>query len=100
LSDEGPPAWHPAPAPLRAKCAEAAAHCRRRGADISKLALQFAVAEPRVATTILGTASPANVERNIKTIEEPLDHELLAEVLAILAPVRGTTWPSGRPENN
>ncbi len=100
LSDEGPPAWHPAPAALRAKCAEAAAHCRSRGADLSKLALQFSVSDPRIPTTILGTANPANVEQNIRTIEEPLDRELLAEVQTILAPVHNLTWPSGRPENN
>jgi L-galactose dehydrogenase len=100
LSNEGAPAWHPAPAQLRAKCAEAAAHCRARGSDLSKLALQFSVSDPRIPTTILGTANPTNVEQNLRTIEEPLDRELLAEVQAILAPVHNMTWPSGRPENN
>lgn len=100
LSSEGPPDWHPAPAALRAKCAEAAAHCRSRGADLSKLALQFSLAEPGIHTTILGTANPLNVEQNLRTIEEPLDRQLLAEVQAILAPVHNMTWPSGRPENN
>ena len=28
------------------------------------------------------------------------EEEVLAEVRAILAPVRDATWPSGRPENN
>jgi L-galactose dehydrogenase len=97
LSNEGAPAWHPAPAQLRAKCAE---DCRSRGSDLSKLALQFSVSDPRIPTTILGTANPANVEQNLRTIEEPLDRELLAEVQAILAPVHNMTWPSGRPENN
>lgn len=100
LSNEGPPSWHPAPEKLRIKCAEAAAHCLTRGADLSRLALQFSVSDSRIPTTILGTANPANVERNIRTIEEPLDQDLLAEVQAILAPVRDLSWPSGRPENN
>lgn len=100
LSAEGPPAWHPAPAALRAKCSEAAAYCRTRGADLSELALQFAVANPAIPTTILGTANPANVVKNVRTIEQPLDPELLAAVQAILAPVHNLTWPSGRPENN
>lgn len=100
LSDEGPPGWHPAPAALRAKCAEAAAHCRSRGTDLSTLALQFSVANPNIPTTIVGTADPAKVEANLRMIERPLDPQLLAEVQAILAPVRDMTWPSGRPENN
>ena len=43
LTQEGPPAWHPAPAAVAAKCAEAAAYCASQGADLAKLALQFSV---------------------------------------------------------
>ena len=100
LSDAGPPDWHPAPDALKAKCAEAARLCRERGGDIGKLALQFSVANPAIATNIVGTASPRRIEQNIREIEEPLDHELLAEVLEVLRPVHNMTWLSGRPENN
>lgn len=100
LSDEGPPDWHPAPPALRAKCAEAAALCRRRGASLSRLALQFSLANPAIPTNIVGTASPARVLENIRDAEAPLDPDLLRDVLAVLAPVQNLTWPSGRPENN
>jgi L-galactose dehydrogenase len=100
LSDEGPPDWHPAPPDLRARCAEAASLCRRRGASLSRLALQFSLANPAIPTNIVGTASPARVLENIRDAETPLDEALLREVLAVLAPVRNLTWPSGRPENN
>ena len=100
LSNEGPPAWHPAPAALVAKCAEAAALCKARGADLGKLALQYSMANPEMHTHIVGTASPSRVLQNIADAEAPLDHALLAEVLAILAPVHNLTWSSGRPENN
>jgi len=100
LSNEGPPAWHPAPAALRAKCAEAAAHCRSRGADIGRLALQYALANPNIHTHVVGTASSARVLENLAAASAPPDPELLAEVLNILAPVHNLTWPSGRPENN
>ncbi len=100
LSNEGPPAWHPAPPALVAKCAEAAARCKARGADLGKLALQYSMANPEMHTHIVGTASPARVLQNIADAEAPLDRALLAEVLAILAPVHNLTWRSGRPENN
>ena len=100
LSDRGAPAWHPASARLKAAAAEAAAFCRRQGADISKLAIQFSVANPSIATTLVGTASPTNLERNVRWIDEPIDASLLAAVQRILAPVHNETWPSGRPENN
>ncbi len=100
LSQEGPPAWHPAPATIVAKCAEAAALCKSRGADLGKLALQYSMAHPEIHTHIVGTASPARVLQNLADAAAPLDNELLADVLKILAPVHNLTWSSGRPENN
>ncbi len=100
LSDEGAPAWHPAPEALKQKCAEAARFCRAHGTDLGRLALQFSLANPAIHTNVVGTASPCRVLENIRCAEEPLDQELLAEVLRILGPVHNVTWPSGRPENN
>jgi len=100
LTTDGPPAWHPAPEPLRAKCAEAARFCAERGGDLSRLALQFAVARPEIATNVVGTASPGRILQNIREVGEPIDQELLLSVQRILAPVQNLTWPSGLPENN
>jgi L-galactose dehydrogenase len=100
LSDRSPPAWHPASAAVRAACAAAAAYCRERGVDIARLAVQYAVADPRIATTLVGTASPANIARNIQWTDEKPDTEMMAQVQKILAPVHNKTWPSGRTENN
>jgi L-galactose dehydrogenase len=99
LTLEGPPDWHPAPAELKQKCAEAARYCHERGADIASLALQFSVANPDIPTNIVGSADPARMLKNIREIEEPLDEDLLREVMKILDPVRDLTWPSGRAEN-
>ena len=100
LSHRGPPAWHPAPGDLKRACSMAADHCARRGADISKLAVQFAVGQERLASCIVGSADPENIRRNCRWIEEPLDEELLAEVLEILEPVKDLCWYEGLPENS
>jgi L-galactose dehydrogenase len=100
LTERGAPAWHPAPVALKEACARAAAHCRGRGVDIAQLALQFAVSHPAIATTLVGTANPAHVRKNIAWVEAAPDAELLAAVQAILHPVRDMTWPSGRAENS
>lgn len=100
LSADGPPDWHPAPAEVRARCAEAARLCRRRGGDLGKLALQFSLRQSDIHTTVVGTASPQRVKENVRQAGEALDEELLAEVQGILAPVHNVTWASGRPENN
>ncbi len=95
LSNRGAPAWHPAPEAIREACARAAAHCRQRGADVARLAVQFSVANPAIATTLVGTASPENIRKNVAWIREPIDQELLSEVLRVLEPIHNQTWPSG-----
>lgn len=100
LTSRGAPSWHPAPALVREKCAEVAALCEKKGADLAKLALQFCLAEKRIPTTLVGSASPANIEKNIRWMNESLDEELLDEVNNILAPIKNVSWPSGRSENS
>jgi L-galactose dehydrogenase len=99
LTSRGAPPWHPAPRGVLARCAQAAAACQERGADLAKLALQFSVTTSPCVSTVVGSASPANVRRNIAWIEEPLDDDLLACIEAILAPVRDQGWVNGRAGN-
>lgn len=99
LGQRGAPAWHPAPPEVIAACRRAADYCRERGANLAKLAVQYAVAQPGIHTTLVGSASPQHMTDNAAWVDQPLDEELLAAVLGILAPVRDVTWPSGLPEN-
>ena len=100
LTNRGTPEWHPAPDELKLACAQAAQHCRERGADISEIALQFSLANPRIATTIVGTANPENIRKNVEWSQNAPDAQLLAEVREILRPVQNLTWSSGKAENN
>ena len=99
LTSRGGPPWHPAPPEVLARCSRASAACQVRGADLAKLALQFSVTTSPCVCTVVGSASPANVRRNIAWIEEPIDDDLLAAIDAIFAPVRDLGWASGRAEN-
>jgi L-galactose dehydrogenase len=95
FSSKGPPPWHPAPAALKAKSAGVREHCKKSGADPEVLALQFVLQEQRIASTLVGMSSIAEVDMNLRAVDEPLDSQLLAEVLKILEPVRDMEWPSG-----
>ena len=99
LSFRGPERWHPAEKEIRLTCRRAAVHCAERGCPIEKLALQFALNLPDIHTTLVGTADPDHVKRNVDWIDEEINEELLAEVLDILTPVQGHIWPSGLEEN-
>ena len=100
LTERGTPSWHPAPANIKALCAEIAEFVRARGSSLSKLAIQFSTQNPAIATTLIGTAIPAELDRNLRWADEPIDAELLLAVQQRLAPVKDITWATGRPENN
>ncbi len=94
------PAWLKEPESVKSAARAAAAHCASRGSDIAKLALQFSLANPDIATTVAGSANPHNIRNWAKWASEPIDHELLAEVQAIFAPVKNLGHKEGLPENN
>src|SRR5688572_24043453 len=50
------PKWLKEPAEVKAAARKAAEYCASKGIDIAKLALQFSVANPDIATTIAGSA--------------------------------------------
>ncbi len=103
LTGGGPPAWHPAPLQVLDAGSKAAEYCRQRGADLSTIALRFSLDHPYVSSTLVGMSNRQQVKANLRVLEEQGgsngDHELLAGIRAILAPVSGRTWPSGRVEN-
>jgi L-galactose dehydrogenase len=95
LTNQGPQPWFPGPPELVAACRRAAALCRARGADISFLGMQFAYAEARVPCTLTGAARKSELDVNVRALAEPIDAALLADVMAVLDPVRDRTWPCG-----
>jgi len=94
------PAWLKEPEDVKAAARAAAAHCASKGVDIAKLALQFSLAHPDIATTIAGSANPANIRQWARWAAEPLDETLLSEVQAIFAPVKNIGHVEGLIENN
>jgi aryl-alcohol dehydrogenase-like predicted oxidoreductase len=94
------PAWLKEPEEVKAAARKAAQLCAARGSDIAKLALQFSCANPDIATTVAGSANPENIRNWAKWIAEPIDQQLLNEVLAIFQPVKNIGHKEGLPQNN
>ena len=90
--------WHPANQKIKEACRQAAEYCERQGEDLAKLAIQYSTANPDIPTTLVSTASRNNILKNINWLEEPMNEELLEEVLQILQPIHNETWPSGTSE--
>ena len=92
LSSRGVPDWHPAPKPLVDACARAAEFCREKGYPIERLAIQYSVSNPRIASTLFSSANPDNVKRNIKWANEEPDMEMVEAVKRIIGDQQRVSW--------
>ena len=92
LSQRGVPAWHPAPKALVETCQKAAEYCNAKGYPIEKLAVQYSVSNPRIASTLFSSANPDNVRRNIQWANEEPDWDLVKEVKDIIGNQQRVTW--------
>jgi aryl-alcohol dehydrogenase-like predicted oxidoreductase len=100
LTNAALPKWLKEPEEVKAAARKAAEFCAKRVSDIAKLALQFSTGNPDIATTIAGSANPQNIRQWAKWVAEPLDAQLLTEVLEIFLPVKNLGHSEGLPENN
>lgn len=92
LGSRGVPDWHPAPKALVEACAKAVAHCNAKGYPAEKLAIQYAISSPHIATTLFSSANPDNVRKNWQYAEEPIDWQLVREVQDIIGDQMRVRW--------
>lgn len=92
LSRRGVPAWHPAPKSLVDACRRAVEYCDAKDYPIEKLAMQYSLSEPRIATTLFSSANPENVAKNIAFVSEQPDWELIGEVKRIIGDQQRVSW--------
>jgi L-galactose dehydrogenase len=97
LTQRGAPDWHPAPDEIKSACRRAAQHCQSKGASVEKLAVQFALRNPRIATTLVGSSQSENIEKNVRWLDEPVDEELLREIERFCFPSKISRGPVAAP---
>ncbi len=100
LTNSELPVWFRDPTNVQQAARKAAEYCSQRGVDIAQLALQFCLLNPDITTTVAGSANPNNIRKWAQWAEQPIDHQLLAEVQEILLPVKNVGHQEGLPENN
>jgi L-galactose dehydrogenase len=99
LTSGGAPEWHLASNEIKEAAKRAAEVAIKHGSDISTLALQFSLAHPSVASTLIGMGTAEEVEANVLAAENTLDFSLVREVKKAIGYGFSTTWPSGLPEH-
>lgn len=92
LSQRGVPDWHPAPKPLVDVCKRASEYCTSIGYPIEKLAMQFAVSNPDICSTLFSSANPDNVLKNIRYINEDIDWDVVKKVKEIIGDQQRVSW--------
>lgn len=80
------------PQSLVEACRKAVQHCLSKNYPIEKLAIQYSVSNPRIATTLFSSANPDNVLKNITYAEEPIDWNLVKEVQEIIGKQMRISW--------
>uniref|UniRef100_A0A7S2ZCW3 NADP-dependent oxidoreductase domain-containing protein n=1 Tax=Rhodosorus marinus TaxID=101924 RepID=A0A7S2ZCW3_9RHOD len=88
LTNAGPPASHPAPDKRKLAARSAAAFCEERNTDLSKVALQYALSDRNMDSTIVDIESVETLRSCLNAASETTDKDLLDGVLKIFEPVR------------
>lgn len=99
LTERGVPSWHPAPKRMVEVARQAVDYCKANGVDIVKLAVQYSISHPGIASTLVGSASAENMLKNIAFAEAPVEFGHIARVLEILKPIHNHNFTRGLPEN-
>ena len=73
-------------------CRRAVAHCNAAGYPVERLAVEFAVGEPRIASTLFSTTRAENVRANLSWAAGAPDLELLSQVREILGDAFRMSW--------
>jgi L-galactose dehydrogenase len=99
LTEQGAPAWHPAPENVRQAGKRVVQLCRARGIEPVAAALRFCLNHPYVSSTFVGMSKPEHVDTNLKALEMSTDPEFLTEVERIAGADLNQVWSSGKAEN-
>ncbi len=92
LSNRGVPSWHPAPSDLVEACRKATEYCNEAGYPIEKLAVQYSIANPRIASTLFSSANPDNVRKNLSYVDEDIPAGLVEKVWEIIGDRKRVSW--------
>ena len=99
LTEQGAQSWHPAPEILHDTAQQLMVIAREHGTTITAIALQFALDNADISTTLIGMRTVEEVEQNLAILDTKPDDDLLAKIQAVIDPVKNLSWASGLPEN-
>jgi L-galactose dehydrogenase len=100
LTEHGAPNWHPAPREVHLAGRRLAQRCAKYGKSVSATSIRFCLDHSYVSSTLVGMATPAEVNANLELLQMTSDPALLAEIRVLAGSAFNVEWPSGKTENN
>lgn len=85
-------AYQPASPALLKRVAAMEEVCRRYGVTLRSAALQFSLREPRICSTVVGTATPEHVAELVETAVTALPDALFEELTMLVPPADEWLW--------
>ena len=70
LTTSGPPPWHSAPSNVRSACVQMSHYCRQNDANISALAMRYAVQSGQPMLTLTGAKTREMLRMNVKAASD------------------------------
>lgn len=100
LTREGPTAKHPAPPEVKAAGVKVVDRLIAAGLDPAAAAVQYSLTHEYSASMLVGMSTVKEVRENLRALEIQIAPEVMADIDAIVEPVKDILWRSGRPEND
>jgi L-galactose dehydrogenase len=100
LTREGPTGKHPAPPEVKAAGVKVVERLIAAGLDPAAAAVQYSLTHEYSASMLVGMSTVKEVHDNLRALEIRITPEVMADIDAIVAPVKDKLWRSGRPEND
>lgn len=95
LTHQGPPDWYPITDKDLCVINKTLNFCRENNVPIEKLAIQYALSNPEVPTTLFSCNQRDILNKNIDWSEEPIDTTMIEKLKQILQPIRNKDFDFG-----
>ena len=95
LTHQGPPDWYPINSNDLCVINKTLNFCKENDVPIEKLAIQYALNNPEIPTTLFSCTERGILNKNIDWIEEPIDQVMIENIKQFLKPIRNKDFDFG-----
>ncbi len=95
LTNQGPPDWYPTSKKDLDIMAKTLNFCEKNKVQIEKLAIQYALSNPEIPTTLFSCNQQSHLNQNINWSEEPTNSIMIKNLCGLLKPLQNKDFDFG-----